>query len=200
MQRQKEATYGCEKLSIRQDLLENLVLDTLRNKLSDEKTMGEIIRRLMETQKRLLTEAPILNLLRQELKDTEKALDNLVSALENGISSSTTNKRLQELETRKEELACKIQIEESKTAVLLTESEIREYYEAALKQEPQMLINELIKMITLYDDRMRIGLNSPIMKGPDESQGFSFYTETLLIPTYYNPTPIVTGLTIELIV
>jgi Site-specific recombinases, DNA invertase Pin homologs len=196
----KKLHNGCEKLSIRQDLLENIVLDTIRNKLTDEKTLSEIIRRLMETQKRLLTEAPILNLLRQELRDTEKALDNLVSALENGISSPTTNKRLHELETRKEELDCKIQIEESKTAILLTESEIREYYEEALKKEPQMLINEIVKMITLYDDKMRIELNSPIMNSPDESQGFSFYTEKRLIPTYFNPTPIVTGLTIELLV
>lgn len=92
---------------------------------------------------------------------------------------------------------CKVFV---RTAVLLTESEIREYYEEALKKEPQMLINELIKMIMLYDDRMKIELNSPIMKGPDESQGFSFYTEKLLIPTYYNPTPIITQLTIELAV
>lgn len=196
----KKLHNGCEKLSIRQDLLENTVLNALQNKLAEEPTLNEIIKRLMETQKRLLTEAPILNLLRQDLKDTEKALDNLVSALENGISSPTTNKRLHELETRKEELACKIQIEESKTAILLTESEIREYYEEALKKEPQMLINELVKMITLYDDKIHIELNSPITNGPDGSQGFSFYTETLLIPTYYNPTPIVTGLTIELAV
>lgn len=196
----KKRLNDCKKLSIRQDLFERIVLDTLHDKLTDEKTMNDIVRRLMETQKRLLTEVPILNLLRQELRDTEKALDNLVAALENGISSPTTNKRLHELETRKEELECKIQIEESKTAVLLTESEIREYYEEALKKEPQMLINELIKMITLYDDRMKIELNSPIMKGPDESQGFSFYTEKLLIPTYYNPTPIITELTIELAV
>ena len=175
---------GCEKLSIRQEVLENLVLDALQNKLTREKTMTAMIKRLMETQNKMASEAPILNMLKQDLKNTEKALDNLVAALENGISSPTTNKRLSELEARKEELACKIQIEQSKTAILLTEREIREYYLYALQKEPQMLINELVKIITLYDDRMHIELNKPIMKGPDESQGFSFYTEIVKVPSY----------------
>ena len=181
----KKTKNGCKKLSIRKELLENIVLDTIHKKLSNPKTLNDMIQHLLETQKRMLTETPILNMLKQELKDIEKALDNLVSALENGISSPTTNKRLHELEKRKEELSCKILIEQRKTAVLLTEKEIREYYEEALKREPQALITELVKMINLYDDKMRIELNSPITKGPDESQGFSFYTNIIKIPTYY---------------
>ncbi|MEG2540915.1 MAG: recombinase family protein [Clostridia bacterium] len=198
----KKLKNGCEKLSIRQEFLEELVLNTLHKKLSEEKTSSEMIARLMKTQARLMTETPVLNLLRMELKDVEKSLDNLVSALENGISSPTTNKRLNDLELRKEELSCKILVEQSKKATMLTESEIREYYTEMLQKEPQALVNELIKMITLYNDRMKIELNSPILKNPDESQGFSFYTEIVSIPTFYtcSPTPIMAKMTIELAV
>ncbi|MEG2688697.1 MAG: hypothetical protein RSA24_05965, partial [Clostridia bacterium] len=114
----------------------------------------------------------------------------------------TTNKRLNDLELRKEELSCKILVEQSKKATILTENEIREYYTEMLQKEPQALVNELIKMITLYNDRMKIELNSPILKNPDESQGFSFYTEIVSIPTFYtcSPTPIMAKMTIELAV
>ncbi|MEG1986589.1 MAG: zinc ribbon domain-containing protein [Clostridia bacterium] len=196
----KKLKNGCEKLSIRQEFLEELVLNTLQKKLSEEKTSSEMIARLMKTQARLMTETPVLNLLRMELKDVEKSLDNLVTALEKGISSPTTNKRLNELELRKEELSCKILVEQSKKATMLTESEIREYYTEMLQKEPQALVNELIKMITLYNDRMKIELNSPILKNPDESQGFSFYKEIVAIPTFYtcSPTPIMAKMLIEL--
>jgi hypothetical protein len=68
-----------------------------------------------------------------------------------------------------------ILIERSKTAVKLTESDIREYYERALKLEPQMLIEFLVKQIVLYDDKIEIYFNSPVKIGSDESQGFSLY-------------------------
>ena len=55
---------------------------------------------------------------------------------------------------------------------------MRAYYERALKLEPQMLINTLVKQITLYDDKIIIQYNSPIKAGPDESRDFSFYEKT----------------------
>ena len=39
-----------------------------------------------------------------------------------------------------------------------------------------MIINYFIKEIILYNDRVEIHINSPFTNGPDESQGFSFYT------------------------
>ena len=41
-----------------------------------------------------------------------------------------------------------------------------------LKSEPQMLINLLIKRITVYPDRIEIEYNSPLRTSPDENQGF----------------------------
>jgi len=50
-----------------------------------------------------------------------------------------------------------------------------------LKSKPQMLINYLIKEITLFDNRADIYYNSPIKTtdSPDNSQGFSFYSKTV---------------------
>ena len=40
-----------------------------------------------------------------------------------------------------------------------------------------MLINYLVKEITLYNDRVVITFNSPLRTSPGESQDFSFYEE-----------------------
>lgn len=162
--------------------------------------MDDMIKHLMKTQERQAHESPILCMMLKERQKIEKALDNLVSALENGIFSSTTNQRLHELEKKKEEFDCNILIEQSKTVASLTESEMREYYKEALEKEPQPLINSLIKQITVFNDHLIIQFNSPKNEGPDESQGFSFYREkaVVLVPNTCSPIPKRTEFTIEL--
>ena len=49
-------------------------------------------------------ENTMLPTLRQQLKECEKAIENMLSAIEAGIISSSTKKRLEELEARREEL------------------------------------------------------------------------------------------------
>lgn len=45
-----------------------------------------------------------------------------------------------------------------------------------------MLINALIKQITLYDDKMIIAYNSPVSADPDESRDFFFCKRTVEMP------------------
>ena len=103
-------------------------------------------------------------------------------AIEQGILSNTTNQRLHALETKQEELERLAIIEKSKLAVTLSEETVREFYTQALRLEPQLLIDCLVKEIVLYDDKIEIYFNSPIQPSnedgsPDESQGFVFYSE-----------------------
>ena len=93
-------------------------------------------------------------------------------------------KRLRELETLSEELEKQIRIEKAQSSFKLSRQEIADFYEHALRQEPQMLINLLIKQIQLFDDKMVIIYNSPKAMSLDESQGFSFYTENVPYPIY----------------
>lgn len=121
-----------------------------------------------------------LALLLKEQKQTQVSIDNIVNAIERGIVSNATAKRLKELEERQQELERLVLIEQSKSAVKLTEQDIRRFYEQALRQEAKMLINYLIDKIVLYDDRMEIYFNSPLKAdGPDESRGFCFYKNTV---------------------
>ena len=67
-----------------------------------------------------------------------------MSSIECGGTSNTAMKRLRELETLSEELEKQIRIEKAQSAFKLSRQEIADFYEHALRQEPQMLINLLI--------------------------------------------------------
>jgi len=137
--------------------------------------MDSIVETLVNLQDVLIKENSSLKTLTSEKTKVDNALRNLVSAIEQGIISNTTNKRLHELEKQQEDLERQIIIERSKATVKLTANEIREFYEQALALEPKMLVNFLIKEIVLYNDRIEVFVNNPLKVSPDDSQGFSLY-------------------------
>lgn len=141
--------------------------------------MQIIISGLLQTQNDFDKENSVMGILLKQQKQVETALNNLVNAVERGIISNTTNKRLHELEKQQEQLERQILIERNKTAVKIKESDIRQYYEQALKLEPQMLISYLIKQIVIFDDKIEIHYNSPIKSSPDNNGlDFLFYSQT----------------------
>lgn len=131
--------------------------------------------------------------LQKEQREIETAIDNTMKAIAQGVITKSTTQYLKNYEERQEEITKLIAVEQSKETVMITEKEIRKYYQDALKLEPQMLINYLIKEITLFDNRADIFYNSPIKTtdSPDNSQGFSFYSKSvrlghkLMIVTLY---------------
>ena len=125
-----------------------------------------------------------LQMLIKEQKQVQNSLNNLVSAIEQGIVSKTTGTRLKELENQLETLEENIAIERNKCFIKLEKSEIKKYYEDALKKESIILVNYLIKEIVLFNDKIEIKLNSPINKSPD-NQGFLIYIKNIEV---YNPT------------
>lgn len=198
----KKRLNDCQKSMVRKEVLEELVLNTVMEELNAPETIDNIVSGLLQLQDSRIKTNPALSLLLKEQRQTETALNNLVAAIERGILSNTTNKRLHELESRQEELERLILIEKSKTAVKVSEQNIREFYEQALREEPKMLINYLIKEIVLFDDRMEIYFNSPIKKSPDESRGFSFYSSfaDMHVCLYSNTAPQVKKMRIEMYV
>ena len=166
---------GCEQTVHSKEDLENLVISAIIKELSKPQVINGIVKNLLKVQERYCAENPKLKTITREKNKVDTALDNLLSAIEQGIVSKTTNKRLHELEEQQEALERELIIERSKASVKMSESFIREYYEEALRLEGPMIINMLVKEIVLYNERIEIYFNSPIKNCPDESQGFSFY-------------------------
>ena len=174
----------CKKSVMRKETLENIVIDTVVEELSKPEIMQSLINGLLDMQEQNLKENSCLTSLLKEKERAELTIDNIMSAIEQGVVTKTTTARLKELEARLEELEKQILIERGKINVRLTQKEIREYYEQALRLEPQMLINFLIKEIVLYDDLIEIQFNSPIRTSPDGDRGFCFYSNTANYPIF----------------
>lgn len=81
-----------------------------------------------------------------------------MKAVEQGVVNNTTNKRMTELEKKLEDIERQIIVEKSKTNFKLTKEDIVNYFNDALKLEPQLLINYLVKQIILYDEKRKFTL------------------------------------------
>ena len=191
---------GCELRMIRKDYLEEFIVDVIIRELSKKQTLDTIITNLLREQDRQSVENTRLTALNREKAKVEKALENLVAALEQGIMSATTNKRLHELEKQQAELERDILIEQSKCVVKIPESVIREFYTEALKMEAVMLVNYLIKEIILYNDKIEIYFHSPLKNGPDDDRGCSFYIGYEVVPyaSYRKDSPNTENMKIEM--
>ncbi len=173
----------CHKQAVRKDVLENIVLDCVIEQIQKTHNLDYIVNGLIQEQERQSQANIVLNLLLKEQRQTENAIQNIMTAIENGGTSNTVMKRMRELESRQSELEKQVAIEKSKTAVQLTETQIREFYSQALALEPKLLINYLIKQIILFDDKIEIQFNSPIKVSPDNEscRGFSLCSKTVKI-------------------
>lgn len=171
---------GCNSTAIPKDILENLVLEHIKNSLSPE-NIDEIIEHLLFVQEQQSKSNTILNLLQKEKKQTETGIDNIMSAILKGVVTETTTAKLKEFENKKKELERQILIEQSKTAFKVTESRLREFFETGIQLEAKMLIDYLVKEIVLYDDKIDIIYKNPLTFSPDyeNGQGFSFYIKEI---------------------
>ena len=112
-------------------------------------------------QKKEDTTVPIFQ---RELADVEKSLANVMSAIEQGIITSTTKKRLAELETLKTDLEVKIAKEEIQTQILTREQvefwlKNMEKLDLAIADNRQRIINTFINSIYVHDDKYVVSFN-----------------------------------------
>ena len=139
---------------------------------------------MLNLQDELIRVNPTLKTLDNQKKQIELAINNILSAIERGVVTSSTTKRLKDLESKQEEIDKELLLERSKTQVKTPENAIREFFVSGLKLEPIMLVNYFIKEIILYDNEVKIYFNNPLKICPDNSQGFSFYCKKLSRPDY----------------
>lgn len=157
----KRHTTNCDKQTVRKEILEDLVIKILIEQLSSPKTLDKIAKNILKVQESEDCGNTLLTSLNKEKCVTQKILDNIMKAVEQGVINNTTNKRMAELEKKLEDIEKQIIVEKSKTNFKLTKEDILNYFNDALKLEPQLLINYLVKQIILYDDKMQIYFNSP---------------------------------------
>ena len=166
----KRHTTNCNKQTVRKEILEDLVIKILIEQLNNPKTLYKIVSNILKVQESEDCGNTLLTSLNKEKCETQKILDNILKAVEQGVVNNTTNKRMTELEKKLEDIERQIIVEKSKTNFKLTKEDIVTYLNDALKLETQLLINYIVNQIILFDDKMQIYFNSPTIKTANENK------------------------------
>lgn len=175
----KRIDKSCPSNPIRKELIEQIVLDVTYAALSSDENISLLADKITAEYERKNNDKTMLNYLTSELVKTEKAIQNILSAMEQGVFTNSTKERLEQLENRKTELNEKIASEQSKTKLHITESDIKTHISEALKKEPRLMVDTLIKKVILYNDKIEIYYNYTNGTNPDRTadhRGFIFYT------------------------
>ena len=175
---------NCKKTILRKELLEDLVIDITLKVLDNEKNAEMIANKILEVNKQQVEDDSTIIYLENQKKEKQKTLDNIMLAIEQGIITSTTKQRLEELEQNISEIDEQILTAKSENKVRLNKSDILRFYKKALKKSPALMIYALVNKVILYDDKIEIYYNYTSEKGTDENdhQPFLFYSEKLFIP------------------
>lgn len=88
MSKQKKQK-NCNKKSIKKDFIEYLVVNDAKKTLLKDEIIEFIAEQIVILQERE-ADTTVLDGLKRQLKDTGKALNNILKAIENGIFTDTT--------------------------------------------------------------------------------------------------------------
>lgn len=157
----KKRRADCKKKAVRKEWIEDLVVHATMKMLMNDATVDAIVAALMELQN---AENSLLPLYEKQLRDTNNAIRNLLSAIEQGLLTRSTKERLDELEAARDSLESKIACEKlSKPRI--SEEQLRfflhRFRSMNVEQQSQrkMLIDTFVNAIFLYDDRLVITYN-----------------------------------------
>ena len=151
----------CDLKAIRKEPLERFVVETAIKVIFSDEIIERLIDLVMEAQQKENTRLPIL---KDQLRDTEKRLANLLEAIEQGVLTPTTKQRLDELEARKEALNTSILEEELKKPVL-TREWMRFWFEKFRKgdmrdmEHQRQIIDTFVNSVYVFDDRVVLNFN-----------------------------------------
>ncbi len=168
----------CPNIPVRKELLEQIVIDATYEALATPELIENIADRIMSAHKKRMQGASCLNLLEDQLVAIDNSIANLIKAMEQGIISQATKDRLNSLEQEKSDIQNKIAIEKQKEQLIVQRDDIVKYLKSAIKKEPRLMIQLIIKEVVLYNDKIEIHFNYTEAKRPDDEKhrAFSFYS------------------------
>ena len=151
----------CNKKAVKKDWIEDIVVRATMRLVQDEKLLERLAHRLYSMQEQ---ESHAAALLKENLREIDKRLNNLMDAIEQGVVTSTTKERLQELEQEKARLQESIAKEEVHHTVLSEEQILfflLQFRKTDITDEKQKqhLINCFVNQIFLFDDYLVLTFN-----------------------------------------
>lgn len=154
----------CKKKSVRKEWIEKEITRLTANFLLRDDVIAYIADRVVEIQEKEHNDKSMLLYYQKQLSDTNIAINNIMKAIEAGIITDTTRKRLIELEATRENI--KIEIEKEKIVRPIINREQVIYFlnrfKSGIVDDPayqKEIIDMFINKIFLYDDKIIITYN-----------------------------------------
>ena len=152
---------GCDMKAVKKQWIENLVVENTVKMLFDDELISELVDTLFEMQSRENTTIPQLQ---KQLADTQKGIDNLLNAIQQGVLTSSTKERLEALEAEKSKLEISILQEQIKKP-LLTKEQIKfwicKFHELDFNRQAgkEQLIDSFVNAVYVYNDKVILTFN-----------------------------------------
>lgn len=157
----RKKTCNAKHKSIRKDRLEDVVIGHIKKMLMDDEFVNYLATKAFELHEKESSELPLL---RKQLEETEKGIENMLNAIQAGILNDSTKKRLDDLEGLKSELEANIIKEEIRKPTYTFEQihfyimSFRDVDTDTLKGR-KTLVDHFVNSIVVYDDKILINLN-----------------------------------------
>ncbi len=149
---------NCHNKSVRKEALEDIVTNVLAEELTKPDNLKFLTDKVFELYCVNVQDGSNLHRYEKELAATDKAIKNILTAIEEGIFTPSTKQRLTELEEKKIRLEQAITIESAKEKNLLTKEDIVRYITDAVKLSAKQMIELLVERIDVHVDKICIKL------------------------------------------
>ena len=152
---------GCDKKTVKKEWIENLVIEQIKKLIFDDELIEKLADTVMKLQSKENTALPLL---KKRFADTQKSIDNMLDAIQQGILTASTKERLESLEKQKSELSVQI-IKEEMAKPTLSREQIVFWFHRFRKlntkklNHRRRLIDSFVNAIFLYDDRITFTFN-----------------------------------------
>ena len=151
----------CTRKPVKKDMIETRVVSAVMEMLFNDLVIEHIVDTVMELQSK---ESSNLLLLNQQLEETTKAINNMLNAIQQGILTTSTKQRLDDLEEAKSTLEISI-LQEQMYKPLLTKEQLTFWLhrfrktDIKIKEQRQRLIDIFVNSVYVYDDHAVVTFN-----------------------------------------
>ena len=152
---------GCTKKAIKKQFIEDLVIQHTIKMLFDDSMLEYMADQAYALSK---SENTAYLQLKEKLTETEKSIDNILNAMQQGIFTISTKQRLDELEQTKSELETSILKEQIEKPVITREQilcwlQAFRTYDMSKPKHRQQIVDYFVNSVYVYDDKMILTYN-----------------------------------------
>ena len=151
----------CDRKPVRKNYVEEKVIEELMKMLHDDAMVQYIVDTALEMDARESTALPLLT---RQLEETNKAIGNMLNAIQQGIFNTSTKERLDELDATKSDLEIQI-IQEQMQKPLLDREQLTFWIcrfretDITIQEQRQRLVDIFINSVYVFDDHMTVNFN-----------------------------------------